>query len=202
MTNKNIIHLNGKDYDAVTGELLGAPAQVVEPMASIKHVKSEAPAVKPPHHAVSQPNSRRTNHAKAHAPDRSKILMRQAVKKPSKPSKRAVAHGALRADKPAMATVVKRHTVSEKRLKRAAHLPKSNHIQHFSSAMAEHRPLHVAEQHQPFSAHAHKGTHTARHQTHHEPSATDLLLEKALAEATAHERKPLKKPRRHLFKVH
>jgi len=157
----NHIHINGRHYDAATGELL--------------HAK---PAM---HHA--------TNHTHPHAPKASAALMRQAVKKPCATRQyrpRAQGEAAPRSS----AVPVRKASVwqlDEIRVRHAKHIKRSHLISHFSVAKTYSRQPVVKPAQAPATprsasteVHRRKGLHHLRRSR---PNSTAQLLERALEHA-------------------
>jgi hypothetical protein len=138
------------------------------------------------------------NSADRHTPTTSQILMRSSVKKPSPSLKRRVkiseSTDKLLSKIPTakMSTHVTLSTDHHERQHRAATLKRSEHIKHFVAPSENHAP-------KPANP-ANKSWHPAPQTT---PTAlpkgpTDLLLERALSQATSHEEPlgaPLRNPR-------
>ncbi|HYH35893.1 MAG TPA: hypothetical protein VD706_00105 [Candidatus Saccharimonadales bacterium] len=83
---KHIIVLNGRQYNAKTGESVSHPGKNAHAMKTPRPIPVHKPAT--PHETVHKPARRPAGHVKAHAPKPAKTLMRQAVKKPSPSLKR------------------------------------------------------------------------------------------------------------------
>src|SRR5687767_5270281 len=111
----NILEINGKRYDAVTGELISVHAH-----------PSTHPSKKAAHHTARQPAK-----AAGRRPKPAKTLMRQAVKKPGKPGagRHLKAQGSTDhlAKAPAAKVIVKKsaHRIHPRRLESAGRIPKS-----------------------------------------------------------------------------
>lgn len=213
---QNSIVLNGKLYDAVTGELIHA--QTPQPKASHKqawvhkkkglvidgvyhsskshHLQAKpksSPAKNTPSHSHTQHQS---TAARAHKPQRPATLMRQAVKKPGHNN---------------MAVETQEHLDERtaQRLARAQNVPKSRHISRFTSphhshaSSTAHRPVpkkhaQLTVQEPPIIKEQHSH---AKHHDHKQSTTTtsEQLVANALKNAHAHEAKqrPLKKVRQH-----
>ncbi len=173
--NNNIIIINGKQYDAVTGDLIGgsAPKKV---LAAVK-----APVSKIARHPA--------KHAVKHKTQNSKTLMRHAVKKPADSLKRHTkaqsGNGAIA--KHAAASVITKasvHKLDDKRLKHAQKVTKSNLVTRFApvslSASEHHRVAHEAK--------LHAKVIVAHHMPPVSPAKTTAdLLQRALDQATSHQ---------------
>jgi hypothetical protein len=185
----NHIHINGRHYDAVTGEPLdGQPAPKPAAPAVIHHLK-------PASHNAPMHGTRRhpVNHKHAHAPAPAHTLMRHAVKKPGRQSRlRAQGHVA-------RATLAVRPKASAQRLdelraRHAKHIMRSQLISHFSVGAAYPRP---APEHHPRPA-SHKPAAPVHHARKRaglrraQPMTTADILQKALEHATSFRELPVK----------
>jgi hypothetical protein len=193
----NHIHINGRHYDADTGELIGGqPHRPAPPTPVIVH------HAKPVHHGVHhtpKPDAtpRHTvNHAHAHAPEPAHTLMRHAVKKPGRePWLRAQGHiaraGLTVAPKPSA------QHLDELRARHAKHIRRSQLISHFSAGATYPVPTSV---HHPQPVHSRPAAparpvhHTPKPGLHHrrKPQTTADLLQKALEQATSFRELPVK----------
>jgi hypothetical protein len=120
--NNNIIEINGKKYDAHTGEVL-----------SHDHKAPDAPGPKPGRHAA--------KHNSAHSPKASHTLMRHAVKKPAAKA-RIKAQAA--SDIPATTVIAPKASVAQvdpKRLKLAKTIDKSRFVSHFAPVKSDFEPV-------------------------------------------------------------
>lgn len=214
-SNQNFIELNGNRYDAVTGRLLttenmtSAPAAVV---ARPQHITTshqsldgftKRPAHKPAHTAIHKPAhpDAATAHAMHHKNERSKTLMRHAVKKPvpiqnvkAAPAPNHSTHHS---------SVPKKHEshhVDESRIMRASNVPKSALISRFGTAAQGHTkqvaplavqpaPEHAGIHHKPGSHHIH-----AAHEKPEDPLDSLNPFDMALQHANSHQEKRHKKP--------
>lgn len=139
----NTITINGRTYDATTGEVIGGsavvaptkatkPAQVSDKRATIAHkIPVTDQSSKPPTPRIdrtTQKQSEANSHAKRHI-ERSQTLMRHIVKKPSttKPT-HAVAGSTSQPDR-----IVIKNGKAQKREERAKILSKSKHVSKFAS---------------------------------------------------------------------
>lgn len=135
--NSNIISINGRQYDAISGLPFSAAAhQVVAPAqksvapASAHQVSHSKGTV---HDIIRQP----AKHTKHHKPESSHTLMRHAVSKPGDSLKRRVkARGPVSAvAKQPVASIESKqlvHSVNPHRAQVAKRIPKSPAIQHFT----------------------------------------------------------------------
>jgi len=182
------IEINGRRYDVHTGAPVGGPVQPAQPLAQIKIRTS--PEHKP---AAAKPKSARQSarHAHAHAPTASKLLMRQAVHKPSAATRpRIKAQGALAVPQPLSDLAPIRR--AERRLVHAKHVPKSHAVRHFTPTPVSTYPETPAP-----AAHHVPVRHVAPVSHSKHPQTTAELLEIALQNATSHEQPPVAKQRRH-----
>jgi hypothetical protein len=188
--NSNVIVINSKRYDAMTGDLLTKRSPL-----------SDAPSDAPVSHARRKP----AKHAKAHAPTHSRTLMRQAVKKPSVSLKRHLkAQGRIDSpvERPLIGSTAQPSLahLDARLLAYAQRIKESRRISHFSSTVPG-----VAGHLSSSSGQAVKAPLTPTSQPPlypRKPKTTAELLEYAMQQATSHEQKLPKQPRRHLFKRH
>lgn len=113
---KEVVELNGKTYDAVTGLQLH---DVVKPVV---HQADDSPTA-----------HRQPNHTKAHQPQASRILMRKAVKKPGPGLKRQV-HVQSALSHSSAAIIPVKHSATQidtKRLEAAKQVERSHKISRF-----------------------------------------------------------------------
>jgi hypothetical protein len=132
---QEIIRLKGKAYDAVTGTVIH---DVVKTPAH-KNTASTASAPIKAQVAVEaeQPHRSNANHLKAHAAQPSHTLMRHAVKKPSKSTKRQLrAQGELaHANARAIALKHSAEQIDTARLSKAQQVQKHHRVNHFGAPM-------------------------------------------------------------------
>ncbi len=140
MNTNNVIEINGRKYDAVSGMPLdGKPAK----KASAK----KAPAKKAAKPAAVKAKSAKPNKARAravapaastHRPQGAKTLMRHAVRKPVITATKSKTSSRIRASKlakPPLATVARKasvHKIDVDRLQHATRISQSHLIHHFS----------------------------------------------------------------------
>lgn len=108
---KTVIEINGKRYNAVTGEPIhSAKTAQPRPISDIVRPAAHPSTTLQPHKATLRPASpkRPANHTKTHKPEGSKTLMRQAVHKPAT-TKRLHAQTAV-----ALPSIAPTHTVAQK----------------------------------------------------------------------------------------
>lgn len=215
--NKNYIILNGKRYNAITGELLPADAssqsvKTIDHVAKAKINTPTKPAVEPMHINVAssnlKPKKDRSHHSApvkiaTRKPKKSTTLMRHAVKKPSAknvaPIKIAtpVTH-----TKNSVAIKPKKsvHNIDASKVHRASLTPKSNKINKFgtSSALQTHLKPILAKQAPIKSSTAVKPAKITPYSTSNAPVQSKQkrasaqfkkqhLLEQALKNAVSHE---------------
>ncbi len=235
----NVIELNGKKYDALTGALLDIKATPshstfvkslavhapthhgsVDGMIGTKHVSSPT-AVKPKITKKLPTAAHKAIPVAHHQPERSKTLMRHAVKAPViAPKAAAKTVAPLQKSLPAKLAVkpkLSSDVIDLSRSKRAVAANRNQMVRRFNNGVAP-----VRSQHHPAATPqpATKPTQqlTVIHnqpQTHPRPAAHDIrrpvpihaaparkstaqpskaLFEQALASATSHEQPPLKEP--------
>ncbi len=215
---QNVIELNGKRYDAITGAYLGKGAHKSFHIASHGRVidgfvrpMPKAPAESAPkttaHHdttiqpikhtdaaATHRQQHQPPRHAKAHAPQHAKTLMRRAVHKPEVSLKPAI-------KTQAPAEIMGRpHTmlmhkpsalsVDPSRLERAGHIAQHKAVRHFHPAQRQ-AAVHVTRQ----VVVPVKSAPLAGAQPRPQPGSHTDIFEAAIAHATSHEQ-PHHKPRR------
>lgn len=195
---KNTIKINGRTYDAITGDLLHAgksPAHNTPvPSTPIKTSSNPNPAKsQPSHHITSKKlTSRHAAKPANRKPEQSKTLMRHSVSKPS--------HAANSHDKThikATSSVAKRSSVisvkksvrkiDERRLHQAKGIAKSQKIAKFSKHPIKTQPV-TPQPHKESQAHSiqhHVTTTHKRRPAHRTKNSADLLQE-ALHHANSH----------------
>jgi hypothetical protein len=190
MSIKDTITINGRRYDIITGLPLAEHAQpIVE--ARIKPEIIKKPAAKK--------SSASVNHTKPHNPAHSKLLMRQAVKKPGPSLKRQIktsaaldSHSRPRAIQPAAHHYQARpvHAKALTRSQSLSHYPAANPVNHYLASSDQPKPsldfdpTHAAQKHVASQVSS-KRTITSKE-----------LLDRALRGATAHEQPLMPKPHR------
>ena len=187
-TQKNVIEINGKKYDAGTGELLGNSASKsrqlsggasMDGMTSGKSSPTLAPSVV----------RERAAHAKK-SMQKSQTLMRSAVKKPTSVPAKAPAQS-----KSELGASRTRHL-------NAAKTKKSPHVNRYAAQTSQRsaivtkvQPLEV--QQQPARSHTETAQPTPTRQQQAKPmSPAAKMIEQSLANATAHEHPRGKAPKK------
>jgi hypothetical protein len=176
MTQKDFIEINGRRYNARSGELVNNTQQV----ESTKVQQS-----------VSKRNHKIAPHAKPHATNSSVLLMRKAVKKPLSNHSTIKIHGVL-SKQPLSPISPRRHI--ERRQLNATNIAKSQHISHFVRPTATAYPVNTRK---PFAANTSHEI-SVRHISVVRPSrstyqSTNDMLEAALKAANGHEAMQLPK---------
>jgi hypothetical protein len=221
----NIIEINGKRYDARTGAALSSSSNyhvgdIVQPAAKATAAKTIT-IHQPSHHDITpkaKPASqvrvhdaiRAPQHPANHKPQRSKTLMRAAVKKPAGSLKRHVkaqSNTDALVDKPSARLQPKSsvHRLDNKRLQHARNIPKSASVSRFSKiplpTTSPDSPVHIptaarppAQQPQPRAIDS-PMPKTAKRQ----PQTTSDFLERAVQQATSHLQPPPPKPKKRSF---
>ncbi len=176
MSKKNIIVINGKHYDAKTGNLVVSHASPT----AVKRVSRRRPAAS----------------AAAHQPKPSRTLMRQAVKKPVTTHQRPVkAHGHLDivAKRPLGDVLVKPsvHRLDHQRLQHAKRVNKSQLVSRFSADLFSGgwSSASVTAVTKAAAAPARQAPTPSS-----KPKTTAELLDYALGQATAHKQAPASPP--------
>jgi len=200
----NILELNGKQFDAVTGQFLGVVAK--QPAKPHLHDKKEGQVldsvVRHPAEAKAEslapkpidvkaqpkkPPARSINFADVHKPHHSKTLMRKAVVKPNISFKRhlkTVARTDILAKQPSF-TITPRLSytvVNTERLEHAKKIAKSRLISKFSPEFGLTKP--VPKTKKPAAFHGHPTSYLQPVTT--QPQTMDIF-EQAIASATSHE---------------
>ena len=207
---KNVIEINGKRYDAATGAPLGGSARAVDGFS--RHPSSRQPAVAlaaprivtptaAPIAVVAKPvmDIRRTSHAQAphakpHTPQRPQTLMRSAVKKPvikSPQHLKAQTRTDILSKAPTISVVpkVSLYSVDPARVKRAERIAQSKFVTRYGSVTAPSAiKLPTTPAPRPETAKPVHVPHVAAKAVEHKQAAHHDIFEKALAEATSHER--------------
>lgn len=230
-TSQNIIELNGKRYDAVSGrELSKEPARdsssvhhgrgrMIDGFSAPRNTAPAQPvAIKPPiedlkpkpvNH-VNLAGAQRIPHQKAraaiaHQQQSSETLMRQTVKRPDiqkKPALKTQNTTDLAQKTPSL--IVPKHSYyqTDKRLmNHAEQVAQSRHISHFSRPTAPVRPAETARQAQPVSIAPPKPAQPVTKPVLPEDNDQDIF-EHALAIAKSHEAKPIKRTKRQAMRAH
>jgi len=184
----NHIHINGRHYDADTGEPLdGQPHRTAPPTPVIIHHPE------PAHHAPKQPAAPRhpVNHAHPHAPEPAHTLMRHAVKKPGHQA-RLRAQGQVARVAMTVKPKASAQRLDELRARHAKHIRRSQLISHFSTGAVY--PVPERPTHKPTPSHPRPVVHHRKHATvHHRKSpTTGDILQKALEQATSFRELPVK----------
>lgn len=150
----NIIKINGRHYDANTGDILNVfepviisdikPARHSRHSISVKALKANHPKPK-----LSNDVHRVVKTVRSHAPQSSKTLMRGALKKPLPTHKHAFrSQGAIDMTliypKNTVLTKLSVNNIDDKRLKHATAIPKSKLISHFNSHFSKEQPTQPA----------------------------------------------------------
>lgn len=184
----NIIEINGKRYDARTGDVLVRHVADSPPIPIAVKVEAAprpaAPKATKPHAVNRVP----AKHLASHQPSHSKTLMRGSVKKPTSHAKHLKAHG--HTDKsltrPAAAIKPKSlaHSLNHRRLRHAGHIAKSGAVSRFRAAQPSHIiPVTVKK---PASPVRHHVPPAPKPPVHHKPRGHNELLERALEQASSH----------------
>lgn len=191
MEKTDVVEINGRRYDAHTGALLGAP---------VRSAQSESTS-KPVHISVSKHDAQHkgrqpAKHLRPHAAAASKLLMRQAVKKPAVHRKTAIrAQSALEPVQPLSDLAPIRR--SERRLTHAKQIHKSQRVNHFVPLPIQ-KYTETPSQVSADTHHVAVRRVAADHHAARRPQTSAELLEVALQSANSHEEQPL--PKRHLKK--
>jgi hypothetical protein len=184
--NKNdIIEINGRRYDAKSGlPLLTEPASPKKTTPIHTHA---SPANHKPTVHLRVADRPKINPAAAHKPTASKLLMRQAVKKPGPSLRRQTRVQVVLKDKGRLESPISRVVYAQNRSTRALHTPKSDAVKHFVALQPSH--------HYAVASQALKSMPSISHQTVQpipikqpaQPRTTAEILERAIREANSHE---------------
>ena len=205
MPKNNIIEINGKRYDAVSGQLLaGQSAARPAKAGHHKAIHPTMPAAQPVKIAVATTDvaSKPTKHTPSRQPQASHTLMRQIVKKPAaKAPHRSKAQGHIQGHietpaRPAPSTELAKLSAKNlysRRLLRARRIAKSQSVSHFLPVSA------LPDRPAPTPVAADSVKAAANRQPAHKPTApkpapaigkqprtTDELLDRAIQQATSH----------------
>lgn len=175
--NTNIININGKSYDAQTGNLLVGPDTKKHVVKTVK-VASAAAVTRHP-----------AKHASAHKAQGSKTLMRHAVRKPSDSLKRHLKvqsgqGGIAKHAAPGVISKASVYRVDDGRLKHAQKIAKSQLVTRFVPTSVNKTATHHAAQLAPQGARPIVSSHVSPAT---KPKTTADLLQQALDRATSHE---------------
>lgn len=177
---QGVIEINGRRYDAKTGETIKADKSHSAGSSIdgvVKHQKSPKA-----HHKANHPHKSGSS-VKHHQPQKSHSLMRSAVKKPEP-------------EKPSRVDTAK---VKRSRLDRASSVKKSPHIGKFSAAGHEvkYQPLEIAtEKGEASKNFTQLDSKVLRSEDEHEAKSSEEHFNKALSESKAHEQKLTKKKKK------
>lgn len=161
MKSKNVIELNGKRYDAVTGQMLGAgsaptvrsggnidgffrnPRTVGTPATTVVNTAIATPVAESSPTKLPRRTHRVATHAKAHRPQNTTTLMRSSVKRPAPSLKQqTTVQGSLQHKVPSLiATKRSAYSIDEQRLQRAQSTRRSPHIARHNNAAGTHIPV-------------------------------------------------------------
>jgi hypothetical protein len=194
--NNNTIEINGKRYNTRTGALLTSAAAHKPARKSSTPKQPVSRASKPAIHDIIRHPSKQSA---SHAPQPSRILMRQAVKKPGPSLKRRhKAQGHADAPTPqTLSKVIVKPSISrldEQRLRHARQIPHSRLISRFPPLTNSVPPAHSpAKRETPVAQAPHS------HQAPKRPTTkktTADLLDRAVEQATSHLQPPEPSPRK------
>ncbi len=194
---QNIIEINGNKYDAVSGKLLNS-----SPKSSSTPKNKIVDGFSKPSSKKSYVSQRKTPVSSAKKPvQKSKTLMRSAVKKPTASTKHSKTTQVASIRKPSLNTPKQRQQNAKK-------TKQSELVSHYGENLARSS---VSKQVKPLSV---KQQSTSAHGTHHKAkqknssqaknlahkggiSAASVMIDKALADANSHENKTHKKEKKH-----
>jgi len=201
MTNSNVLIINGRRYDATTGELLGPSNQPTSKVRSVdglsspkklKTAKTKKPTIEdktfePP--STANPRGKKVGHAhdiilskSIHSTSTIKPLMRRGLKKPSKTSSQL--KQAQTPDKIQLpASEIKLHQ-SPARIHRAQTIHRSSQVKHFSKHQTTEQ-LHGGNNTgtQPTAAYSTKIIETVSSQT----TKLQNIIDRGMQKATSHD---------------
>ncbi len=196
--NKDIIEINGRLFDAASGlPLEAAPETAISVL-----LNPPSPPKQTTVKLIDQRPHSATNHARHHSQNASRLLMRQAVKKPAASFKRQLRVQAVLVTPKLVPETILQSVVTDrqKRLEMAGHFPKSKSVIHFSPRHAVNHYVDHQHQHMQSSPPLAVSEHTVlpsaptpELQARSGQTTTDLL-NRALREAKAHEQPLMPKP--------
>ncbi|MCA9327032.1 hypothetical protein KDA14_00725 [Candidatus Saccharibacteria bacterium] len=127
---KQVVHVNGKAYDAVTGRRIDG---IVPPPKKPAGKTGHGNQASKPKARQSSLDSRDINHTQAHQPQHAQTLMRHAVKKPAPGLKKQLHPTHALAHQQPQAITVKHavYSVDKARLHRANQVEKSHHVSRY-----------------------------------------------------------------------
>ena len=189
MGKQTFIEINGKKYDAITGQMIAGDntasakkATVVKPQENVGVMDG---FVKRP--KKSSASRTAAKHAKRANTQKSSTLMRKSVQKPKKISK---------STKRSQASQLKRKLgQSPRRMQQASEVSRSPHIQKFEqpaarSSIVKKQSNHAVKQAPKHASHPTKAAAVPQHSNNRQVSATqrnEKLIEKALANSKSHQ---------------
>lgn len=137
--NNNIIHINGKRYDATTGAALsmdGVISDSTKPLQPVALAKQPLVSIVSTQPTMSDFVRTPANHTVKHQVQGSQTLMRHAVKKPAASSHiRAHSHAGAVASQPSIVVTLKSsaHALDHRKVNHAAKVTKHHHVQKFAT---------------------------------------------------------------------
>lgn len=211
MDNNNVIELNGKRYDAVTGKYLGASHTKPIPAAksptgramdgimrpTIRNTQNTITAPSKPVAARPRPSrEHKPVHAAAHRPQNTKTLMRHAVAKPKPIAKPLKTKGLDKAPAHTLAVKESVTKINPHRQQRANLVAQHQHVKRFQAAPLRSTvtPGTTARQANPQPI---GRSHAAASQTIPKSQNPKDMFEAAIAHATSHEQPSPRVARRH-----
>lgn len=210
MDNNNVIELNGKRYDAVTGKYLGASHTKPIPaakspvgrtmdgvMRTAARPSQNPTPIKPATVTPRPAREHKPLHATAHRPQNTKTLMRHAVSKPKPVAKPLKAKGLDKAPAHTLAVKESVSKINPHRQQRANLVARHQHVKRFQptpvrSAAAGQVARHAEVQSQPVTR-----QHAAASPAVKKPQSSKEMFEAAIAHATSHEQPSPRIARRH-----
>lgn len=210
MDNNNVIELNGKRYDAVTGKYLGAshtkPIPAKSPIGRTMDGVVRTTA-RPNQNHIAQPSKpaavtprpsreHKPLHAAAHRPQSTKTLMRHAVAKPKPVAKPLKAKGLDKAPAHTLAVKESVSKINPHRQQRANLVSRHQHVKRFQPTPVRSAPSQVARHAAPQLQPAVRPL-AAANPAFKKPQTSKEMFEAAIAHATSHEQPSPRIARRH-----
>lgn len=203
---QNIIHINGKRYDAHSGAPLDhvqetSSSAVVKPIA-VKHEPSKPHKVHHSEHATRRAGKSVTHHKQ----QRSSTLMRQAVHKPGTSLKRhtkAQSDLASTIEQPSVKVAPKLSfsVTSPKRLELAKRVKRSDLIMHFNPNQPDYSTQRITVTVSQPAKQASAGQAKPKPVPRQEAPDIDDIFERAIQNATSHLEPAPKKTRKHRIHI-
>lgn len=191
---QDVIEINGKKYDAVTGRMIvETPTTPLSKQPKVMHAPLPKTGVVLDGFVKKKPTSPRQVQHAAKTPQKSQTLMRHAVKKPTPLSKPSQVQQAPSITKTHYSVPAQRQKAAEK-IQKNPLISRYGDVNHRSSVVKKMQHLPVKPHAPTTQVRAAAPTPTTQQALAHTPSvrsrATTEHLERALSQATAHQNHP------------